>query len=83
MSLLEVNGLSVRYGDTAVVSDLSFAIGSNESVGLVGESGSGKTQTALAILGLTPPKATVTGSIKLGGTEIVGASNRVLNRLRA
>ena len=83
MSLLEVKGLSVRYGDTAVVSGLSFAIDSNESVGLVGESGSGKTQTALAILGLTAPKSTVSGSIKLGGTEIVGASNRELNRLRA
>jgi peptide/nickel transport system ATP-binding protein len=83
MSLLEVQGLSVRYGDTAVVADLSFVVDSNESVGLVGESGSGKTQTALAILGLTPRQATVTGSIKLGGTEIVGASDRALNRLRA
>ena len=83
MSLLDVKGLSVRYGDAAVVSDLTFSVSANESVGLVGESGSGKTQTALAILGLAPRQATVAGSIKLGGKEIVGASDLVLNRLRA
>jgi peptide/nickel transport system ATP-binding protein len=83
MSLLDVRGLSIRYGDDEVVSDLSFSVSANESVGLVGESGSGKTQTALAILGLAPRQATIAGSIKLGGTEIIGASDLVLNRLRA
>jgi peptide/nickel transport system ATP-binding protein len=83
MSLLDVRGLTIRYGDTDVVSDLSFTVDSNESVGLVGESGSGKTQTALAILGLTPSQAMVTGSIKLDGTEVVAAGERALNRLRA
>jgi peptide/nickel transport system ATP-binding protein len=83
MSLLDVKNLSIRYGTTAVVSDLSFSVDMSESVGLVGESGSGKTQTALAILGLVPRQATIEGSIKLGSMEVIGASNAVLNRLRA
>ena len=83
MSLLDVNGLGVRYADKDVVSGLSFGVGSGESVGLVGESGSGKTQTALAIMGLLPSKAAISGSIDFAGTEIVGAPERQLNTLRA
>ena len=83
MSLLEVRDLSIRYGDTAVVSSLSFSVSDGESVGLVGESGSGKTQTALAIMGLLPGNAIVGGSIAFDGREIVGAAERQLDRLRA
>ena len=64
MSLLQVDALTVRYGDVAAVSDLSFSIERGESVGLVGESGSGKTQTAMAILGLLSQTAEIDGSIK-------------------
>ena len=83
MSLLDVRDLSIRYGGSEVVSGLSFHVEAGESVGLVGESGSGKTQTALAIMGLLPGKAEVSGSIAFGGTEIVGATERALDRLRA
>ena len=83
MSLLQVDGLTVRYGDDAAVSELSFAVERGESVGLVGESGSGKTQTAMAILGLLPSTADVAGSISLGGTELLGASQKSLDTLRA
>ncbi len=83
MSLLEVRDLSVRYTDAEVVSGISFGVDAGESVGLVGESGSGKTQTALAIMGLLPGKAAIAGSIAFDGTEIVGASERQLDRLRA
>jgi len=83
MSLLQVSKLGISYDGVAVVSGLSFSIDGNESVGLVGESGSGKTQTALAILGLLPGNATVTGSIVFAGTEIVGSRERLLDRLRA
>ena len=75
MSLLEVDNLSIRYGDEAVVSELSFAVEAGESVGLVGESGSGKTQMALAILGLLPGSATVTGKISLAGIDVVAAND--------
>lgn len=83
MSLLDVNNLCVRYGDRAVVENLSFSVEQGDSLGLVGESGSGKTQTALAILGLLPDNATVTGSIRLGGTQMVAAPEPTLNAVRA
>ena len=83
MSVLEINELSIRYGDTAVVSGLSLAVDRNESVGLVGESGCGKTQTALATLGLLSPKARISGSIRIDDAEVVGAGDRALRALRA
>ncbi len=83
MSLLEVDKLSIRYGDAAAVNELSFVVEAGESVGLVGESGSGKTQTALAILGLLTGNATVTGRITLTGVEVVGANDETLDKLRA
>ncbi|MDH3746909.1 MAG: ABC transporter ATP-binding protein [Gammaproteobacteria bacterium] len=83
MSLLNICQLGIRYGDVVAVDDLSFAIDSGESVGLVGESGSGKTQTALAILGLLPATAEISGSIKFAGEEFVGADDRAFDKLRA
>lgn len=83
MSLLEVSDLSVRYRGEAVVDDLSFAVGRGESVGLVGESGSGKSQTAMALLGLLPRDATLSGSICFDGTELANQSNSVLDQYRA
>ncbi len=83
MSLLEIRNLSIRYGDKAVVDQLGFSMSRGESIGLVGESGSGKSQTALAILGLLPRQAQVTGSIRLAGAELLGAPQQKLNRLRA
>ncbi len=83
MSVLEISDLSIRYGDAEVVSGLSLSVDRNESVGLVGESGSGKTQTALATLGLLSAKAQVSGSIRIDGTEVVGASDRALRKVRA
>ena len=83
MSLLNVKDLSIRYQQTAVVDALSFSIDRGESVGLVGESGSGKSQTALALLGLLPRQASVSGSIRFDGTELVAASEEALDRVRA
>jgi peptide/nickel transport system ATP-binding protein len=83
LSLLNVRELSVRYDETAVVDALSFSIENAESVGLVGESGSGKSQTALALLGLLPRQAIVSGSIDFDGTELVAASEKTFDELRA
>jgi len=83
MSLLAIDGLGIRYGESVAVADIGFSIEKGESVGLVGESGSGKSQTALAVLGLLPATATVTGSICFDGQELIGADNKTLNRLRA
>ncbi|MEX2496397.1 MAG: ATP-binding cassette domain-containing protein, partial [Woeseia sp.] len=69
MSLLKVDNLGIRYGETGypVVEQLSFALEQGEVLGLVGESGSGKTQSALGIMGLLPPQACMRGSVLLDG----------------
>ena len=50
--------------------------------GIIGESGSGKTLTSLALIGLLPETANVTGSVLLEGKELIGASDRELSTLR-
>ncbi|MEP7083423.1 MAG: ATP-binding cassette domain-containing protein, partial [Betaproteobacteria bacterium] len=50
--LLAVEHLSVSFGASRVVDDISFTVGGGETFGLVGESGSGKSVTALSILRL-------------------------------
>jgi peptide/nickel transport system ATP-binding protein len=81
MSLLEVSGLSVRFGPAEVVSDVSFTLQRGERFGIIGESGSGKTLTALAITGLLPEGAVMSGSITLEGEPLPG-SERAIARLR-
>ena len=71
--------LTIRYGDYCRRGCRVFSIERGESVGLVGESGSGKSQTALAILGLLPQQATVSGSIRFDGQRMLGAANKTLN----
>ena len=83
MSLLDVTGLTIRYGDNTVVDGVDIYVEQGESVGLVGESGSGKSQSALAILGLLPKQARVSGSIEFDGQQILGAEEATLNTLRA
>jgi oligopeptide/dipeptide ABC transporter ATP-binding protein len=83
VSLLDVQGLTIKYGEDTVVDNVDLYIERGESVGIVGESGSGKSQSALAILGLLPRHAQVGGSIEFDGKQIQGASEQALNALRA
>jgi peptide/nickel transport system ATP-binding protein len=66
------------------VRGVSFAVSRGEIVGLVGESGSGKSLTALAILGLTPADARVSGRIRLApmGEDLLTLSPRRLRQVR-
>jgi peptide/nickel transport system ATP-binding protein len=86
MPLLDVRDLSItlrtQRGPARAVRDVSFTLDRGETAGLVGESGSGKTLTALALLGLLPEGAQVTGSIRFEGEELVGASEDRLCDLR-
>ncbi|GGU80735.1 ABC transporter ATP-binding protein [Streptomyces filipinensis] len=80
--LLEVTGLDVDFDGRAAVRDVCLTLERGEVLGLVGESGSGKSATALAILGLLPGNAAVRGSVRLDGSELVGAGERELTRIR-
>ena len=61
--LLAVENLSIHFGQTPAVRNISFQINPGETLGLVGESGSGKSATSLAILRLLPPTAQISGNI--------------------
>ena len=85
--LLRIRDLSVtfvtRERTVRAVDKLSFDVRPGEVVGLVGESGCGKSVTSLSILGLhEQPAGKVTGSIRLGGRELVGASAPALREVR-
>ena len=83
MSLVEVNNLSVAFGAKRVVDNVSFTVDRGETLALVGESGSGKSLTALSLLQLLPHGGTnPTGSIRLDGNEMLGASKNTLHRAR-
>ncbi len=86
MPILDVNQLSVQLqtsrGPALAVRDLSFTLEKGATLGLVGESGCGKSITALAVLGLLPENAVVSGSIRLDGVELVGLGEDALCRLR-
>lgn len=68
--LLEVTDLRISFGDAVAVDGVSFSIDNGEHVGLVGEAGSGKSLVGLAVAGLLPKPAVVTGSIELGAPSI-------------
>ncbi len=82
MTLLEVDDLTVAFAGRPVVDGVSFQLDTGERLGVIGESGSGKTLTALAVLGLAPDAATVTGRVRLAGEELLGRPDRHLARLR-
>jgi oligopeptide/dipeptide ABC transporter ATP-binding protein len=68
--------------DVAAVRGLDLTLGEREVLGVVGESGSGKSTAALAVLGLLPGTARVTGSITYRGRELVGLGDRELAAVR-
>ncbi|MEX5720334.1 ABC transporter ATP-binding protein [Geodermatophilus maliterrae] len=85
--LLEVEDLRVRLrtprGPASVVNGLSYTVGRGETVAVVGESGSGKSVSVLALLGLLPARvATVTGSARLDGEDLLGMSPERLRQVR-
>ena len=75
-------GLNTQRGPADAVRGVSFALERGETLGLIGESGCGKSITALALLGLLPERAEVSGSIRFDGEELVGRSDRELCKLR-
>jgi peptide/nickel transport system ATP-binding protein len=85
-ALLEVTGLSVTFdagdADVAAVRGMSYHIDPGEVVAIVGESGSGKSTAAMAVVGLLPEYAAVSGSVRLHGDELLGLSDTAMSRIR-
>lgn len=84
--IVTVTDVSVSFGErgrlTPVTHGVGFVLRRGETLSLVGESGSGKSVTAMAIPGLLPGNARLSGSITFRGTELVGASRATLERIR-
>ena len=84
--LLEVADLSVRFDTDAgivhAVDKMSFTLAEREVLGIVGESGCGKSVTAMSLLRLLPPTATISGRARFDGDDLLGASSRRLRRIR-
>ncbi|MEO7589141.1 MAG: dipeptide/oligopeptide/nickel ABC transporter permease/ATP-binding protein [Arachnia sp.] len=84
--LLEVIDLSIAFpgahGDVSIVDRVSFTVRPEETMGLVGESGCGKSITSMAIMGLLPPTAKITGKIMFDGVDLLTLSPKDRNALR-
>lgn len=66
--LVEIRDLEVKRGEAQVLTDVSFDIRANRVTALLGRNGAGKTSTLLTLMGQLP----TTGSVRLGGVELVG-----------
>ncbi|MBJ3761311.1 ABC transporter ATP-binding protein [Maribius pontilimi] len=85
-AVLTVKGLNVRFrqdgAETHAVRDVGFHVNKGETVAIVGESGSGKSVTALSTVDLLPGSAHVDGSITYLDQQMVGASEKLLRKVR-
>ena len=76
-------GFATEEGPLQAVDGVSFDLAPGEVLAIVGESGSGKSVTAQTVVGLTrSPRARIEGSARLGETELIGASDAELRRVR-
>jgi oligopeptide/dipeptide ABC transporter ATP-binding protein len=84
--LLEVADLRVSFARRGhalrAVGGMSYAISAGQTLAIVGESGSGKTVSCRALMGLLPPSATVTGSARFLGSELIGLGENEMRRHR-
>ena len=86
MNLLDVQDLRVTLqtsvGPADALRGASFSLARGGSLGLIGESGCGKSITALALMGLLPDGARVSGSIRLNGQELTALDETAMCQLR-
>lgn len=82
--LLAVQNLTVQFRNESdcAVDQLSLSLAAGETLALVGESGCGKSTTALALMGLLAREASVSGSVRLQGRELIGLNPRQWRTMR-
>lgn len=84
--LLDVSELTVTFdtdaGPIPAVRGVDLSLAAGEIVGLVGESGSGKSVTCQALLGLLSPSASVSGRLRVAGSEVSARDAKAFARLR-
>ena len=85
-SLLSVRNLAVSFpseaGRVDAVRGVDVDLRSGQTLAIVGESGSGKSVTAMAVMGLLPEYASVSGSIQLNGRQLLGLDDRQMSKIR-
>ena len=74
--------LNTARGPAEALRGVDLQLERGATLGLIGESGCGKSMTAMAVMGLLPAGALVSGSIKLNGQELVGLGDAAMCRLR-
>ncbi|MDY3048209.1 MAG: ABC transporter ATP-binding protein [Rothia sp. (in: high G+C Gram-positive bacteria)] len=78
--VLSVRDLNVKFntenGIVHAVRGIDFDLYAGKTLGIVGESGSGKSVASMAIMGLHPTTADITGSIKYKGNELLGLTDK-------
>jgi peptide/nickel transport system ATP-binding protein len=82
MTLIAIRDLAVSFDGVPALRGIDLDVPAGGALGMVGESGCGKSVTWLAALGLLPGRARVTGSVKLGGEQILSAAPATLDRVR-
>lgn len=84
--LLEVQDLRVAFpeahGEVDILDGISFQVRPGETMGLVGESGSGKSVASLAVMGLLPRTARISGKVLLNGQDLLSLAPKQVNALR-
>jgi peptide/nickel transport system ATP-binding protein len=85
-SILQICDLRVTFntqmGELKAVRGIDVDVAPGEILGVVGESGSGKSVSFLAAMGLLPSSATITGSVKLDGQELIGSKRKAFRSVR-
>jgi peptide/nickel transport system ATP-binding protein len=81
-TLLAVEDLSVAFGGVPALKSMSYTVHHSQTLAVVGESGSGKSVSALAMMGLLPPTANVSGRIRFDGKDLLRLPEREMRKVR-